>query len=228
MPAEALRETIRVADGRVPLLDRHIARLAAGGCDSVLCDAARTAALEAAGAWIAPYGRMTLVVSAEGAVAAEVTARPSAIDIPGGTTLAPVVLDPPALPQGAAKPADRGAWDAAWERARERGADLALLVAPDGFVIDTSHATLWARFGDRLVTPPSPPALAGVSRGAVFDLGPLLGYEVAEEPLTLDRLAEADELFLTTAVAGARPVRGRGGEAAAAVAVAFDRLFAAR
>ncbi|MBN1192830.1 MAG: aminotransferase class IV [Coriobacteriia bacterium] len=223
--AEALRETIRVQDGRLPLLDRHLARLAAGGCGPLTLERARAVAEEAAAAWRAPYGRMSLVVSVEGEPTAEISDRPSVIDVPGGPRIALVTAPEPRLPQGAAKPADRSQWDAAFENAR--GANVAVLVSAAGVLMDTSHATLWIRSGTRLLTPPSPPALAGVSRGVVFDVAAALGYEAVEALLTPADLDAADEVLLTTAVAGARAVRGRGGPAAAALGEAFERLFAA-
>jgi branched-subunit amino acid aminotransferase/4-amino-4-deoxychorismate lyase len=224
--AEALRETIRVQDGRLPLLERHLARLAAGGCDAATLARARSVAEDVASGWQEPYGRMSLVVSIDGELSAEVSGRPSVIDVPGGPRIALVTAPEPHLPQGAAKPADRSQWDDAYERVRDV-ADVAVLVSADGHLIDTSHATLWIVGDRRLLTPPSPPALAGVSRGVVFDVAAALGYEAAEAPLTPADLDSAEEVFLTTAVAGARPVRGRGGPAAAALGKAFERLFAA-
>ncbi|MHB1323763.1 MAG: aminotransferase class IV [Coriobacteriia bacterium] len=225
MLTEALRETIRVQDGRVPLLTGHLARLSAGGCDDDTIARVRAAAEAAASTWERSYGRMTVQVSTDGAVMVEISDRPSVIDVPGGPRIAFVTAPVPHLPPGAAKPADRGQWDRAFEKVCGE-ADVAVLVASAGGVIDTSHATLWVRRGGSLLTPPSPPALAGVSRGVVFELAPALGYEVIEASLTPAEVDSADEVVLTTAVAGARGVRGRGGEAASALEAAFDRLFA--
>jgi branched-subunit amino acid aminotransferase/4-amino-4-deoxychorismate lyase len=223
--AEALRETIRVQDGRIPLLDRHLARLAAGGCDRETLEAARRSAERAARAWAESYGRMALVVSTGGEASAEVSARPSVIDVPGGPRVALVLAPEPQLPPGAAKPADRSQWDRVFERVTG-AADVAILVSETGLLMDTTHATLWIRTGARLLTPPSPPALAGVSRGVVLDRAAALGYEAAETPLLPAHLDSADEVILTTAVAGARAVRGRGGPAADALTAEFARLFA--
>jgi branched-subunit amino acid aminotransferase/4-amino-4-deoxychorismate lyase len=223
--AEALRETIRVQDGRLPLLDRHLARLAAGGCGLRTLECARAAAEEAAAMWSAPYGRMSLVVSAEGVPTAEVTARASVIDVAGGPRIALVTVPEPHLPPGAAKPADRSQWDRAFALLEGQGADVAVLVSGTGLLMDTSHATLWIRSGQHLLTPPSPPALAGVSRGVVFDTATALGYAPAEAPLTPADLDAADEILLTTAVAGARAVHGHGGPASEALFGVFERLF---
>lgn len=224
--AEALRETVRVQDGRLPLLGRHLARLAAGGCGPNTLERVRVAAEQSASEWPEPYGRMSLVVSVDGVPVAEVTARRSIIDVIGGPRIAFVVAPEPHLPPGAAKPADRSQWDRAFASVVGE-ADVAVLVSEAGVVMDTSHATVWIRTGSRLLTPPSPPALAGVSRSVVFDVAPALGYEVAAAELTPADLDGADELILTTAVAGARAVCGRGGPAAEALAGAFERLFSA-
>lgn len=221
----ALRETMRVQDGRVPLLARHLARLRAGGCPERVVWAAAEAVRAAAAQWNQPYGRMTLVVETDGRYAVETTAAASTIDVEGGPAIALVESDEPHLPPGEAKPADRSFWDVSLAQARSHGADVAVLVSHDGHLIDTSQATLWLVSDRHLCTPPSPPALAGVSRGVVFDLAPRLGLVARECRLIPADLDEAEEVFLTTAVAGARAVRGRGGPVTDAVAAAFDALL---
>lgn len=221
----ALRETMRVHRGVLPLLPRHLARLEAGGCPSVVAEAAGAAAMDAAAAWKPAYGRMTLSVHEDGLFDIEVSDRPSTIDVEGGPLIALVEADAPLLPPGAAKPLDRGPWDEALHVAQRQGAHVAVLVSRDGRLIDTSQATLWLVLGGRLLTPPSPPALAGVSRGVVFDDAPALGIEVCEQPVTSADLQAAEEVFLTTAVAGVRAVRGRGGPVSEAIRAAFEALF---
>lgn len=223
----ALRETMRVQDGCVPLLDRHLARLEAGGCPFEVAEAAGASARIAARAWPGHYGRMTLVVGTDGFFEIDTTDRPSTIDVEDGPVIAIVESEAPELPPGAAKPADRSAWDVPLETAKRLGADVAVLVSSDGHIIDTSQATLWLVSDGRLLTPPSPPALAGVSRGVVLDGAPALRIPAEESPLTLADLAAADEVFLTTAVAGARAVRDRGGPVSQTLREAFEMLFAA-
>ncbi len=225
MLQQALRETIRVQDQDVPLLQRHLARLRAGGCDDDAIANAWAVAESAAAEWEPAYGRLTLTIATDGTADAEVTTAPSSIAIPGNPVVALVRSDVPRLPQGAAKPADRSFWDGPLLAAREAGAHAAILVSPEGELIDGSQATVWVREGAELLTPPSPPALAGVSRGVVFDVAVSLGYIAREARLTPDDFDGADEVFLTTAVVGAVAVRGREGEAGAAIASEFDRLF---
>lgn len=216
---------MRVQCGVVPLLDRHIARLEAGGCPDRIAEAAAVAVRVAAAAWEPEYGRMTLAVHEDGFFDIDTTDRPSTIDVPGGPTIALVTANEPPLPPGAAKPLDRGPWDAALSQARQQGADVAVLVSPDGRLIDTSQATLWLVHDGLLSTPPSPPALAGVSRGVVIDGAPALGVHVEARVLSPADLDSADEVFLTTAVAGVRAVRDRGGPVADALRTAFDALY---
>ncbi|MDZ4179848.1 MAG: hypothetical protein U1E29_11565, partial [Coriobacteriia bacterium] len=62
-------------------------------------------------------------------------------------------------------------------------------------------------------------------RSVVFDLAPSLGFIAEESVLFAADIESAEEVILTTAVAGAVPVRGRGGVATDALATAFANLF---
>ena len=96
---------------------------------------------------------------------------------------------------------------AAQAEAAERGADDALLVAPDGTVLEASTSNAWFREGTRLLTPSlALPLLAGVTRAAVGRLAPQAGYEVEEGSYALERLLRADEVFLTSSVREVAPV----------------------
>jgi 4-amino-4-deoxychorismate lyase len=96
---------------------------------------------------------------------------------------------------------------AAQAEAAERGADDALLVAPDGTVLEAPTSNVWFREGDRLLTPSlALPLLAGVTRATVQELAPQAGYVVEEGEFALDRLLRADEVFLTSSVREVMPV----------------------
>jgi 4-amino-4-deoxychorismate lyase len=96
---------------------------------------------------------------------------------------------------------------AAQNEAAERGADDALLVAPDGTVLEAPTSNVWFREGDRLLTPSlSLPLLAGVTRATVSELAPEAGYTVEEGSFQLERLLRADEVFLTSSVREVMPV----------------------
>jgi branched-subunit amino acid aminotransferase/4-amino-4-deoxychorismate lyase len=224
---QALRETIRIHDGRVPLLGRHLYRLQSGGCDHDTLETAKQMALDAAKSWEPQYGRMTLQVAVDGEVSIDVTDTPSSITVEGGPVLVPVKTAVPSLPPGAAKPADRAFWDAALDQAKAQGGDVALLVDDDGRIMDGSQATVWFVYGPQIVTPPSPPALAGVSRGLIMDCAPLWGYEVVERVLHEEDALLADEILVSTAVAGAVDVRGHVGFAAPRIQAHIERIFEA-
>lgn len=93
----------------------------------------------------------------------------------------------------------RSVYERAYEAAQEAGADEALLVNTRGEVTEGSRSNLFARFGDRYVTPPIEcGVLGGVYRSHVLDTRP----DVVEEVLTLDDLRRADALFCSNAARG--------------------------
>lgn len=113
---------------------------------------------------------------------------------------------------------------AARDEAQRRGADEALLVGEDGTVLEAPTANVWWREGRRLLTPSLVlPILAGVTRAALLEYAPRLGYEVEEGTFPLERLAAAEEAFLSSSVREVMPVadvdgvRLASGEAAAAL-----------
>jgi branched-subunit amino acid aminotransferase/4-amino-4-deoxychorismate lyase len=229
MPDVPLRETCRLVCGRVPLWPYHRRRLASGGCgDALLQDADELVAREASG-WNGPGSsrlRLTLVVSPDGRVDAVVQRRLSSLDVPGGPIVAFVEADgEPPLPLAAAKSADRSWWDAAQRRARALGAHQALIVSPDGFVVDGGTATVWAVIDGSIFTPPAPGAVAGVARAFVLDAFARTGAPARVEKLDADAAAGADELFLTNAFGGAVAVRGRGGSVFEQVAELFAEMW---
>jgi branched-subunit amino acid aminotransferase/4-amino-4-deoxychorismate lyase len=96
---------------------------------------------------------------------------------------------------------------AARDEARRRGADDALLVADDGTVLEAPTANVWWREGSLLVTPALElPLLAGVTRAALAEYAPRLGYELLEGIFRLERMQRADEAFLSSSVREVMPV----------------------
>ena len=228
VPDVALRETCRVVDGAVPLLPRHLARLAAGGCGPTILARVRECIKDAINSQRLLPGRLAVTVDPAGDVRAEPSNMPSSLDVADGVSIAPVVSETPTLPRGAAKPAARAPWDRAQREAARQGADQALLVDTDGRVIDGVTASVWVRVGTRLLTPPAPPAVDGIARGVVFDHAAQCGYEAVECALSLGDLKTADEVFMSNALAGVVPVRGRSGRAVSVLGDVFLTLFAAR
>jgi para-aminobenzoate synthetase / 4-amino-4-deoxychorismate lyase len=222
----ALKETCRAVGGRVPLWPWHRARLAGGGVSAEVLALADKRVAEAAAGWAdAPTrrARLTLVIAPDGDVTADVAQRLSSLDVPNGPLATRVdVADLPPIPPLPAKPADRTWWDAAHARAEAVGAHQAVMVAPDGTIVDGSTSAIWIAENGVLLTPPAPPAIPSVSVAFVRAQAQSAALEIRVEPLTWERFDAADEAFLTNAFGGAVPIRGRGGELFARVA----RLFA--
>lgn len=228
-PDVALRETCRLVRGRVPLWPLHRARLASGGCDEDLLTAADALVVREAAGWTGPEStrlRLTVVVTPDGALDAGVQRRLSSLDVPGGPVAVRVDVDAlPALPPGAAKPADRSWWDDAQRRARASAGAQAVITGPDGSIIDGATATVWVVVDGVLLTPPAPSAVAGVARAFVLDTCARRGVPARVEPVPFAALTDADEVFLTNAFAGAVAVRGRGGPVFQSVAGTFLELW---
>lgn len=226
-PPVALKETCRVVRGRLPLLDLHLARLAAGGCGALLIERVREAMLDTASeAGNAEYRRLVAVVDERGEVRTSLDAKPSTLDIPGGPTFQQVyVTGPPELPPGAAKPLDRTAWDHAMAEARQEGCDQAILVDSEGAVIDGGTANLWVVWADRAFTPPAPPAIAGVARRLILDRAREVGVRPEVAHVRSADLRDADEVFFSTAVAGVASANGRGGPVTTRLRELFDQVF---
>jgi branched-subunit amino acid aminotransferase/4-amino-4-deoxychorismate lyase len=230
-PSRALRETCRVVDGRIPLWPYHRSRLEAAGCSDTVLGDVEARALAAAAEWDhteSPRVRLSITVSPDAAVAVDVRRRLSTLDVPGGPVCVRVdVTDIRDLPVGAAKPADRAWWDEAQRRARLEGGHQAVITGPRGRVIDGGTATVWIAEGPVLITPPAPPAVAGVARAFLIQAAPDAHIRVEVEPVTWKRFEHADEAFLTNALAGVAPVRDRGGMVYRAVTELFEEMWRA-
>jgi len=96
--------------------------------------------------------------------------------------------------------------------ARQRGADEALLLNPRGHIAEAAVANVFSLRGRTLSTPPpSDGCLEGINRGAVMELGEKLGLTVVERSIGRADLFQADEVFLTGSGASVIHVRGLDG-----------------
>lgn len=230
LPAVALRETCRVAlDRTVPLWPYHRRRLESGGCGGEalrIIDGAVRSALGELSTRIFTRTRLTVDVSAEAGVTVAVQRRLSSLDVPSGIRGVPVaVRESPTLPPGAAKPADRTLWDDAQRAAAAAGGSQAILVGPDGVVIDGATAAIIVRAGSEAVTPPAPPAVASVALAWALDHESDFGVRFRVAPVTLADLEAADEVVYLNAYGGAR-ADGRGdSRLARAIQAELDRLW---
>ncbi|HUP00589.1 MAG TPA: aminotransferase class IV [Gemmatimonadota bacterium] len=111
----------------------------------------------------------------------------------------------PYLP--AVKHTSRLAHARARRAARDAGADDALLVHPDGWVLEGAASNLFFFEADTLHTPePGCGILAGITRDVVLELAPGCGFKTVEGRYPAAIVAAADECFLTFTSAGIKPV----------------------
>jgi para-aminobenzoate synthetase/4-amino-4-deoxychorismate lyase len=230
-PRAGVFETLLVVRGRPLELDPHLARLGAsvrelhGGPPPA--DARERLRDAASGAELA---RMRMDVGEGAGAAIRVVPVDAAIVLPPwerGAELVPVVVEGGI---GRHKWADRRLLDRAEAEASPR---QPLLVDADGSALETSRGSLFAVADGALATPAlDGRILPGVTRERVIALAGELGIPVREEPLPLDRLAEADEAFLTGAVRGIEHVRAcagvrewAGGELTARIAAELRRAW---
>jgi 4-amino-4-deoxychorismate lyase len=83
-----------------------------------------------------------------------------------------------------------------------------LLLDENGFVIEGTMSNVFARFGDKLLTPDlSQSGVAGVTRARILKMSDALGLDVKVQAFTLDQLFEADEVIICNTLFGAWQVR---------------------
>lgn len=83
-----------------------------------------------------------------------------------------------------------------------------LMLDEDGNVIEGTQSNMFIVSGGRLRTPDlASCGVEGVMRGVVLDAASRLGVATAVEPLTIDDVHGAQELFLTNSLIGIWPVR---------------------
>ncbi|WP_404324525.1 aminotransferase class IV [Azospirillum doebereinerae] len=243
---DGLFETLRVAAGAPLHLDRHLARLRAGGelldlavpwTDTAL-GAAMAALLAATGCRTGSL-RLTLTrgPAARGVLPPAVT-TPSLLLTCGGlppdgpvrAVVATVTRRNEHSPLSRLKTLNYLDAILARQEAARRGADDALLLNTAGRLAEATAANLFVRHGDRVATPPvEEGGLPGIGRALILER-----HAVEERPLTLDDLARADEAFLTNSL-GLRPLvavdgrpvgDGQPGLLAAALALGWPKEIA--
>lgn len=95
----------------------------------------------------------------------------------------------------------------AGRRAREQGADEALLTTADGQVLEGASSNLFLVLGGRLRTPPvADGLLAGITRGVVVEIAAPLGLDVDETSFDLGTIRAAQEAFITASTRGIVPL----------------------
>jgi para-aminobenzoate synthetase/4-amino-4-deoxychorismate lyase len=206
-PAHGVFDTLLVRDGEPVRDTAHLARLASSV--ATLYDASLPDDLlervRALAAGVAGPAALRVAVTPAGAgggteaVTVELTLREPrrrALPIP----LAPVVV-PGGL--GAHKWCDRRLVDAL-----ARDGATPLMLDADGAVLEAAWGNVFALEGDVLATPPADGRLLpGVTRAALLSAAADGELTVIEEELALARLAAADAIVISSALAGAVPAR---------------------
>jgi len=189
-PARGVIETLLVRGGECRSLDAHMERLRAS-CDALalLVPEDLRERVEAAASSLHD-GRLRVHVGIEGS---EVVSGP--LPASGPVELRPVVL-PGGL--GAHKWADRTLIDAL-----SADGTVPLFCDLDGEVLEAGHAAVLIVEGETVVAPPlDGRLLPSVSREAALRAARGAGFEVAVEPVTLERALRADALVLASALRG--------------------------
>lgn len=104
--------------------------------------------------------------------------------------------------------------DSVWAsaEAQRAGFDEVVLLNERGEVSECTAANIFVLKGDKVVTPPlSSGCLEGVTRGVLMEIASDAGTTVVEQPLRLEDLYSADEVFITSTnrnVIGVREIDG--------------------
>jgi para-aminobenzoate synthetase / 4-amino-4-deoxychorismate lyase len=198
-PERGVFTTILVRDGEAVDLRAHLARLR-GSVRELFGQAIPAAVERVVADAAAPHTAARLRVLATPGADAEATVEVEAHPLPELRAVDPVRLAPAALPGGlgAHKWRDRRLLD---ELERRLGA-VPLLTDLDGDVLEAAHANVWIVEEDQLITPPLDGRLLPGTVRARLLAEPPAGLEAREEPITLERLAAADELLLSSSLRG--------------------------
>jgi len=139
-----------------------------------------------------PFGAMPSKPAAPGRAAPEIDAplrwraHTAAIRLPAGDASARF------------KTCNKLAQVLAKTEAEAAGADEALLLNTDGFVVESSSGNLfWVQAGSVCTPPLADGILKGITRGVVLELCERLGLPVREENLRPEELPKADAAFLS-------------------------------
>jgi branched-chain amino acid aminotransferase len=219
-----LFETLRTWNGHATLLDRHLARLQHSSCelglplDSAQLPDARAVAglIETSRDQVPPGADGRLRITLSGGLA---TSPPSgsvlwmsAGPLPpsivvGGAIITTSIEVSRSDPLARHKTLNYWGKRIAYERAQQAGGGDVLYLTSDGIICETSRSNVFLVKGERLETPAlGGPLLPGIMRGLVIERARILGLEVVEESLPLERIKTADEAFLTNSVRGVVPV----------------------
>lgn len=208
-PGLGVFETILVESGRPIELDRHLERLreSAEGLFEVTLDLEAIRTETTSRAIAVDLGRLRINGVPNGPVETEIVTSALNREIlfpspPMSPSLCSVAVPGGSL--GCHKWIDR-TFISRCEMSHS--SSLPLFVTEDSGVLEVSRGNIFLVEANTLLTPPSDGRiLPGVTRRRVMELGPSLGFIVEEVDLTLDRLLNADGVFMTGSLRGIEPV----------------------
>jgi branched-subunit amino acid aminotransferase/4-amino-4-deoxychorismate lyase len=93
-----------------------------------------------------------------------------------------------------------------WEKRLAHPFDDVLLYDHRQIILETTSANFFLLEGDTLITPKAESIVNGVMRQFVISHAPSLGLKVRQETVPMERLGDADEVFLTNAIHGIIPI----------------------
>jgi branched-chain amino acid aminotransferase len=196
-------EVIRVYHGRPFAMDDHLARLERSGrnlrlpidLEAVRADTYRLLAQAGSGP---DHDLVRVVITRGGRRLLFTEPLP---DTPEHLRLKSITYAPTRILDGV-KSLSYAANMLASRLAREDGFDEALLVTPHGRVLEAPTSSIFWVEGERLFTPPlEEHILASITRALVMDV-----TEAQEQPCPLERLLEADEVFVASTTREVQPV----------------------
>jgi len=226
MYGEGLFETMRAYGGRAFRLQEHLDRLCAGAAELGFASPEREHMVRAVEEALAAAGlddasvRLTLTPGiTSSSPTLVVLVRPLSLPPPERYASGCVAVSVPAAQVGdtplrRVKSLNFLDKLLAQRAAAEKGAHEAILVDPDGCVVEGAMRNIFAVIGGELVTPPlSRGFLPGITRAAVLEIAEKQGLRACERDLPLCELCAADECFLTSSLAEILPVASVDGRA---------------
>jgi para-aminobenzoate synthetase/4-amino-4-deoxychorismate lyase len=207
-PAAGVFTSLLVTDGETRGLADHLARLESSVRALYGKELPASLAGELAGCLAArPTGRLRITARPVGGpLLATVEVVPLAPAPAAGQT---VTLKPVTVPGGLGphKYRDRRLLAELARRENPSPGQQLLLTDETGELLETDRASVFAVIDGVLLTPPADGRiLPGTARAAVLRAARAQGLRVGQQPLTLDQLTQASEVFVSNAVAGVLPV----------------------
>jgi branched-chain amino acid aminotransferase len=196
-------EVVRLYEGRPFAMEEHMQRMERSALnlrlpvdlEAIRADAGRLLAHVGSGP---EHQMMRIVVTRGGRRLLLTEPLPT---VPDQVHLGPVTYSPTFVLDGV-KSLSYGANMLCSRLARERGFDEALLISPDGHVLEAPTSSFFWVTGDKVLTPPlSDHILASITRRVVIEVS-----GAVEQSAALEEVKRADEAFICSTAREVQPV----------------------